>query len=145
MSWVPYSPEHITEMLWQPINAGIRGDYLNGWAQFVANHPAGTVMVNGAPMVCGGVIPIWANRGCVWTVFNEEAKSCFVPVFRGIKKFLQDQQRQFNRLELSVPVDFAAGHRRAKMLGFEIESTLARKFLPDGTDCVLYSLIREGA
>ena len=97
-------------------------------------------------MVCGGVIKLWEGRGCVWTVFNEESKGCFVPVFRGIKEFLRLQRQVFRRLEIAVPTGFEMGHRRALLLGFKVECGFAESYLPSGEDCVLYSLItRKGA
>jgi len=142
---IPYRAEHVFPLLEQGINADIKESYLGGLASLLEQQESVTGVVNGSPMVCGGVIKLWEGRGCVWTVFNEDAKECFVPVFRGIKSFLDQQLKLYNRLEISVPVDFELGHRRAKLLGFEVECALARKFLPSGSDCVLYSMIREGA
>jgi hypothetical protein len=42
-------------------------------------------------------------------------------------------------VELTVLKHFAAGHRWAKMLGFEIEAPLMRGYNPDGTDSVGYA------
>ena len=141
---VPYRAEHVLPLLDQSMNSDIRDSYVGGLAQLLETHPSVTGVVNGIPMVCGGVIKMWEGRGCVWTVFNEESRRCFVPVFRGIKAFLKGQLREYRRLELAVPVSFEIGHRRAKMLGFRVECHFAEKFLPNGEDCVLYAMIREG-
>lgn len=139
---VPYRKEHVLPMLEQPINADLRGEYLSGLAELLESQASFTALVHHKPMVCGGVIKLWEGRGCVWTVFNEDARQCFVPVFRGIRRFLQDQMKIYRRLELAVPISFEIGHRRAKLLGFKVECHFAQKFLPNGDDCVLYSMVR---
>lgn len=147
MRLAPYEPAHILPMLAQGMNADIRPQWEGGaLVELMATLPSSmTVMVRDKPMVCGGVIKLWEGRGCVWTVFNEEAKTCFVPVFRGIKLFLKEQLKTYRRLELAVPMGFKVGHRRAQLLGFKVECGFARAYLPTGEDCILYALIREGA
>lgn len=145
---IPYKKEHILPLMSQRMNASIRDSYVGGLAEVLESYqgPSGsstTGILHGKTMVCGGVIRIWEGRGCVWTVFNEESRDCFVPVFRGIRKFLAEQMKIYRRLEMAVPVSFEIGHRRAKLLGFKVECHLARKFLPDGEDCVLYALVRD--
>jgi hypothetical protein len=102
-----------------------------------------TGTVDGVPMVCGGVLPYWPGRGQVWCVFNEESKESFVPVLRGIKKFLDSVD--FRRIEICVPCDepiTETAARRAQLLGFEIECLRAKKYLPTGEDCVLMSRVK---
>lgn len=142
MTLTKYTPEHILPLLDQPMNAAIKAGYLGGLAQLVEQFPSASVMRENEAMVCGGVIKMWEGRGYVWTVFNENAKTCFVPVFRGMHRFLREQLNTFRRLELAVPVGFEIGHRRAKLLGFKVECELAKSYLPNGEDCVLYSMVR---
>lgn len=144
MITVPFQRYHILPLLQQSINADIKEGYEQNLASLLEKGGMGASILrdDGSAMVCGGVIKMWEGRGCVWTVFNEEAKSCFVPVFRSMRRFLQSQMANFNRLELAVPIGFTIGHRRAKLLGFTEECHLARKFLPNGEDCVLYAMIR---
>lgn len=143
----PYQKSHVLPMLEQGINANIRGQWVNGkLVDLMATLPSSTtVLVKERPMVCGGVIKLWENRGCLWTVFNEESKNCFLPTFRGIQSFLKVQQQTYRRLEMAVPVGFPVGHRRALALGFKVECGFAESYLPTGEDCVLYALIRKGA
>jgi len=141
---IPYRSEHVMPLIEQSMNSDIRDSYVGGLAQMLEKCGGVTGLVNGVPMVCGGVVTLWEGRGCVWTVFNEDSRRCFVPVFRGIRKFLQEQLKNYRRLEIAVPLSFEIGHRRAKMLGFKVECHLARKYLPNGEDCVLYAMVREG-
>jgi hypothetical protein len=119
----------------------VRETFLNGLAQQVEDMTSVTGMIDGEPMVCGGVIEIWNGRGLIWTVFSEKSKHCFLPVFRGIKKFIDAQP--YTRLEISIPINLKFAMRRAEMLGFKLECACAKKFLPDGTDCALYAIVRD--
>lgn len=140
---VAYKKEHALAFVDQEINASVREAYKGGTAEFLESQTSVTGLYKGEPMVSGGVIKLWEGRACVWTIFNERSKECFVPVFRGIKSFLKLQLNTYRRLEIAVPVDFEIGHRRAILLGFKLECPLAEKYLPDGTDCSLYAMVRE--
>lgn len=142
MNLVPYKKEHALQLAAQPMNAEARASYEGGLAELLEKHSSMTVMVNDMPMVCGGVIEMWKGRGYLWTMFNEQSKRCFVPTFRGIQKFLDIQLEKYPRLEVAIPVSFKLGQRRAELLGFKMECPLAKKFLPNGEDCVLYSMVR---
>lgn len=139
---VPYKHEHVLPLLEQKINMRLAPFFLIGLGRSFENRgTAFTGMVNDVPMVCGGIDEIWPNRGMVWTMFNEEAKYNFIPVFRGLKKFLSESK--FDRIEVSVPCDFKLGKRRALLMGFKLECEYAEKYLPDGTDCSIYSMVRR--
>jgi|ERR1700677_4664655 len=136
---VPYKSEHLKFLLEQKMNAHLRSSLLPLLEAFEKSE-AVTGLSDGVPMVCGGVLPYWKGRGQVWCVFNEESKASFVPVLRGIKKFLDGVD--FNRIEICVPCDeeiTETAARRAQLLGFEIECLRAKKYLPTGEDCVLMS------
>ena len=91
-------------------------------------------------MLCGGAIAYWQNRAQLWTIFSENSKKNFLPVFRAIKRVLD--YLPFNRIDLCIDYGFRLGCRRAEMLGFQLECLCARKYLPDGRDATLYSLVR---
>lgn len=142
-SLVAYKKEHVIPMLDQPSNLHAKTDYLAGLAEWAETKESFTGVLNGLPVVCGGLLMCWKDRGQIWTVFSEECKSNFIPVFRGIRAYLDQQNEKVARLELSIPCEFELGRRRAELLGFKLECERARKFLPDGTDCALYSRVRE--
>jgi hypothetical protein len=145
MMLVPYRQEHILPLLDQEINRQHKDAYMGGLALQLENFPGASVFGKAdQAMVCGGVIPIWQGRGYVWTMFSENSKNCFVPVFRAMQKFLKLQMVLFPRLEMAVPLGFETGHRRAKLLGFEIETPLAKSYLPGGEDCTVYVMLRKG-
>lgn len=140
---VPYKKEHVIPMLDQKENLALKEPFLAGAAEGLEATGATTIMVNGIPAVCGGVLQYWEGRGQVWAVFNEEFKNNFVPVFRGLKVFIKVHLEKYRRLETSIPLEFPKGKRRAEMLGFKLECELARQYLPNGGDASLYSIVRE--
>lgn len=138
---VPYKHDHVLPLLEQGINKPLAGFFLHGLGrQFETRGTAFTGLSAGKVLVCGGIDEIWENRGIVWTIFNEETKQNFLPVFRAFKKFLAASK--FRRIEISVPYGFEQGARRARLLGFKLECECARAYLPDGTDCAIYSLVK---
>lgn len=143
--WVKFEREHILPLLDQKINANIRESYRAQIAEQLESVPDSfTGILDGKVMICGGALKYWNGRAFIWTVFNEESKGCFLIVFRQIQNLFRDLLTRYHRLELAIPREFEIGRRRAKLLGFQLECECARKFLDDGTDCALYSLIREG-
>ncbi len=140
---IPYEKKHLLPLLDQKENLGVRDFFLSAASDSVQTAGSFTLIIDGKTACCGGVMMYWAGRGQIWSVFNEEFKDNFVPVFRGIKKFLNEQLKTYRRLEVSIPIDYPQGVRRIEMLGFKLECALAKKFLPDGRDCSLYALVRE--
>jgi len=137
---VPLKKEHIDYLLAQKLNLPVKDSFTQSMKDGLEKTKSETIMCDDIPMFCGGVIQIWPGRGQIWCLFNEESKPCFLPVFRRIKKFLDNCD--FDRMELSVPIGLEVGVRRARMLGFKVECDLARKFLPGGIDCTLFSRVR---
>lgn len=139
---VPFKKEHIATLVEQKINLGNKEFFLSGLGKdFESHHDSFTGIIDGKPVVCGGIKEIWPNRGIIWCVFSESSKTNFVPVFRGIRTFLS--KSKFNRIEVCIPCNFEIGKRRAEMLGFKLEIPCAKKYLADGTDCTIYSMVRE--
>lgn len=139
---VPFKREHLAHMFVQESNASARAFFENINYDVLEKMQSFTGMLNGYPAVCGGVAPCWQGRGSIWAVFDENTKRSFLPVFRGLKSFLNDALLVYNRLEMSVPCDLKNELRRAKLLGFSVECERAVHFLPDGKDCTLFVLLR---
>ena len=137
---VPFKKEHLQFLLSQKLNIPVKESFNNGIAEGLERTKSETIMCDDVPMACGGVVEIWPGRGQIWCLFSEDSKNKFLPVFRGIKKFIDSCD--FDRMELSVPIGLEVGARRAQMLGFEVECPLAKKFLPGGIDCTLFSRVR---
>ncbi len=138
---VHFEEWHTFKMLDQKCNIDVKELFLSGKGKSLESTNSFTGFLNGEPVVCGGILEIWQNRGQVWCIFNEECKYNFVPVFRGIRNFIRNSS--FKRIEICVPFGFKKGMRRAEMLGFKLECAMAKKYLPDGSDCSIYSLVRD--
>lgn len=103
-----------------------------------------TGLVNGVPAVIGGVYTFWQGRGYLWSIFNEDFKSNFVPVFRGLKRFLSDLP--FCRLEMAIATscpEYANAVRRAGLLGFKLEVPRAEQYLPEAGDASILVRIKH--
>lgn len=143
---VPFKGEHIMEVLKDPINAAFVESHsraeLHQWLE--AQDYSFTGFLDDKVAVCGGITPYWPGRGHIWTMFNGETRENFLPVFRGIQDFLSSQlEKNFHRIEVSIPCEFELGRRRAELLGFRLECEFAEKYLPDGRDASVYSMIRR--
>jgi hypothetical protein len=140
---VKFKPDHLIPLLEQQINAPLKDWFMSGVVYDLEKSDAVSFIYKGEVMVCGGITKYWAGRGQLWAVFNENSKYNFVPTFRMIKHWLNHEiGNNYNRIELSVACDFEIGKRRAEMLGFGLECAVAKKYLPTGGDCSLYSMVR---
>ena len=140
---IPFREEHLLGFCDQSSHKGVVRAWVDsGQAKSLEGPTSFSADWDGKILACGGIVKYWEGRGLIWVVFNEESKTSFVPLFRGIKRWLDEQP--FTRIELSVPIDFPLGQRRAEMLGFELETPRARKYHVDGKDSVIYVLIKEG-
>lgn len=142
---VSFKAEHLLALTKEPGNKALEAWFTNGLVYQLEKSEAATFIRNGHVQMCGGINPYWNGRGQLWTVFSENIRRDFVPTFRAIKRWLKHQiENNYERIELSIDCDFPQGKRRAALLGFIMECELARKFLPNGKDCSLYSLVRGG-
>lgn len=138
---IPFKKEHILPLSTEKINSYLPEWYTSGQAELMEEAYSFTAIDGDEVMICGGINQLWNNRGHLWCIFSEKSKKNFVSAFRTIEKFLDEQP--FQRVEMSVPYGFSQGHRRAIMLGFEVECERARKYLPNGEDCTLYAKIKN--
>lgn len=138
---IPFKKEHLEPLMLQKINAYLPEWVRNGHALDMEKTYAFTGIVKGEIMICGGITEVWAGRGHLWSIFSDRAGANFLPVFRGIKRFLEEAP--FARVEMSVPCDFFLGKRRAELLGFNLECARAKHYLPNGQDCSLYARIKQ--
>jgi len=138
---IEFKPEHLLPLLNEPINTHLKGWFMSGVIYEIKDSV--TFFYNDQVMFCGGITPYWEGRGQVWSVFSERSKHHFVPTFRVIRSYLNNQLGlNYRRIEMSVDVDFEIGKRRAEMLGFRLEVERAKQYLPNGKDCALYAMVR---
>lgn len=102
-----------------------------------------TGWVNGEPQCVAGIDLLWKGCGDVWLMLtpciDKNVREGYLCIRKGLKKLIKDHK--IRRLQSYGRVDFAECHILFKHLGFEVEG-LAREYTADGTDCIMYSLIR---
>lgn len=97
------------------------------------NENSWTALVGVRPIACGGTMQFWPGRHLAWAYL---ARGC-APYMRGLTQAARDVLAlATGRLEADIRVDFRAGQRWAKRLGFVVETPLKRAFGPDGADYV---------
>lgn len=112
------------------------------WDAYLLMGKAFTLTRSGRPVVCAGahlalpgVVEGWAMVGA------EAGRGALLPAVRGIGAFLYDLPwADVRRVQTTVRLDFAAGHRMARLLGFVREGTL-RRYGPGGSDFVMYAKV----
>lgn len=94
-----------------------------------------TMIVDGEIVCCVGSVTPWPGRHCVWAYMSPKSAAHLLWITRESLKLAATLE---GRLELTVRADFAAGHRWAKLLGFEVEAPMLRDYGPAGEDHVGY-------
>lgn len=101
---------------------------------------AWTAQVDGVPVACGGLIMQWPGRYQAWMVLNEDTGRYMRWLTRAVQARLAMTK---GRVEATVRADFDKGHRWVRLLGFEVEAPLLRRYGPEGEDHVGYVRIEE--
>jgi hypothetical protein len=141
MDIVPFKPEHVKEMELQDSQKYLSSFANDNVLASLQGDWSFTGVVNGVPIGCAGIIPMWQGRGIAWAYLSSRAtKHQFIQVHRAVKKFLDDCYLQ--RIEMTVDCEFAEGHRWAHKLGFTMEAPRMRAYNPNGGDCALYARVR---
>lgn len=92
--------------------------------------------------VCAaGIVPIYKHRATAWALMGEDAGPYLRQITQKVRQALDVSP--YPRIEMQVNYDFRAGHRWAKMLGFEVEAERMRKSGIYGHDETLYVRIKE--
>lgn len=94
---------------------------------------------DGVAVACGGLVEQWPGRYTAWVFMNQDARRHMLAITRAVRSVMGAVK---GRIEMTVRCDFAAGHRWAKMLGFEVETPVLKAFGPEGEDHVGYVRIR---
>lgn len=90
---------------------------------------------------CAGIVPLWEGRAHLWSYLSKNInKTQMIAIHRAALRGIE--MRTEKRLEATCDVNFKAGHRWLKMLGFQMECERMRSYRPDGGDEALYSRIR---
>jgi len=135
MNIIAFKPEHLAAMRLQPMQMGARFD--PGHAPALGED-AWTGIAEGAPVVCAGIMPLWAGRGMAWACLSADAGRHFMAIHRAAARVFA--LPRYRRVEAYVDPVWAPARRWVELLGFTREG-LMRAFLPEGGDMLLYARI----
>ena len=94
----------------------------------------------GEDIVDAGIMTQWRGVGLAWCFLSRRWKKHARAISGEIKRYISESD--FPRIETAVKVDFKHGHSWANMLGFSLETPLARKWGPDGADYSIYARVK---
>lgn len=94
-----------------------------------------TLLHNDEPIMVGGALQQWQGRWQVHAYMADSAGRHMRYLTREAREYIS---RLKGRLELTVLVGFEAGHRWARMLGFEVETYVMKRYGPDGSDHTMW-------
>lgn len=101
----------------------------------VAGNSRTIALSDGTTLFCGGTLQHWPGRHMAWALIDAKAAPHMLFVTRATRKFFGNVS---GRIEFTVRCDFPAGHKFAKLLGFEVETPLLKAYGPEGEDHVGY-------
>ncbi|TXG77626.1 hypothetical protein E6Q11_02535 [Candidatus Dojkabacteria bacterium] len=137
---VKYESKHMDMLIEQEATAYLRPYMTKKHADALENTMAYTGIYSGKVIVCAGVVEYWANRGEAWALLDAQCRKEFIFIHNVIRRFLNICP--LRRVEAAVDLNFEAGHRWVKALGFKLEAPLLRAYRQDGGDCSLYARVR---
>lgn len=140
MHVVPYKAEHMRALQVQQGQAYCSPYMTDDYAREFEKHNSFTGLVDGKPIIVGGLVELWQNRALLWSFVDQSAGKHFVAVHRATMRFLEAQT--YRRIEAECDFDFAPGHRWLKKLGFVLEAPRMRAFRIDGGDSALYARVK---
>ena len=97
--------------------------------------PCFTVMA-GHPVACAGLQVFHPGRAEVWALLSRESRPFMRQMTRAARGFFDTCN--YARLEINVATDFDAGHRWARMLGFEVEGPEKLAYARNGSSVIPY-------
>jgi hypothetical protein len=99
-----------------------------------------TMFSGGEPIASGGTLELWPGRSVAWAHLGVVTAEHMLAITREAYRCVRRPQ---GRVEMTVRMDFPAGHRWAAMLGFKVETACLENYDPDGTDHVGYVLVNR--
>ncbi len=140
---VPFRAEHLQGLELQRSQAWTQDRLAVADQRTLEGPLSSTLMEDGHPLVCVGVVAFTEHRALLWTFFSGEVTAYnFRAVHSWAKKFLQSLK--FRRIEATTEVDFEQGNRWLKTLGFKREDKSGMTaFGVDGRSHALYALIKD--
>lgn len=143
---VPFTLDHLFMIMEQSLERELwrslsREDWIEDWSLFTKG-PAITGLIDGTPIGCGGVIPVWPGLAEGWVAFNHSAcRQHTLSVLRAVARFLKEVGAARNLRRIQAHVDATlppTSLRWLDILGFQYEHSLPL-YGPKGQTYHLYA------
>ena len=128
---VRFEAWHIELLMRDKASDSIRFDYDANVMKNMELGNSWTLLAGELPIMCGGTLQQWPGRHTGWAFLNAHTGKHMLAATRCAHQVMNTAK---GRIELTVRRDFAAGHRWARMLGFDIETYVMKRYGPDGED-----------
>lgn len=138
----PFKPEHLKQVDVQAEQTLAREHLQNeDYANLLAQHEAWTLLIDDRVVACAGFIPVWGNRYQAWAIISATiGASGMLTLSKAVMRALS---LKTGRVEAYVAEEFKAGHRWARLMGFDLETPKAmRGWFPEGGGAFLYARIK---
>lgn len=136
-----FTVDHYRRIIAQPAQAYIGEHVSQTDVENLLDYEAfAGVAPDGSVVGAAGLYPMWNGRAVCWALLGANAGPYFVQIHRAVLRFLKVQTHR--RIECTVDCDFDAGHRWARMLGFQLEAERMQAFDAAGKDHALYARIQ---
>ena len=135
---VPFEPSDLLGLQLQSAQVEFGSSISPEYAQAMASGgPSWSLLgPSGVVLACGGLFMQWEGRASAWAFLSPATPMRLAT--RCAREMLDSCG--IRRVECWVDVDFQAGHRWARLLGFNLEGRMAG-FSPEGRDMDLYSRV----
>lgn len=141
MQVVRFLPQHLRALRLQAAQQDMRAVLRQpGYGEALALAGPCFTAMQGHPVACGGAIEFHPGRAEIWGLLSDECAPFMRQMTRAILGWIG--QCTYARLEINVATDFAAGHRWATMLGFQVEGPEKLAFSPSGGGAIPYVRLR---
>ena len=128
MDIFPFIKEH-GYIVYQDINSSLIGQTKD--LSFIDNleiDDCFTGVINGRPVVCGGVIKLW--EGCFegWVIASRSIQIYSFDICKTIRRYTDNLffKNNMHRLQTAVIKDFSEGYRFAQFLGMQQEGIMKK-------------------
>lgn len=135
----PMRPGDVGQLRLQQAQRWMQAELTAGYGGVLGEIGSGfTVELDNRPIATIGVVNLAADRCLAWALMTDAAGRHLLTITRQVRRWLECGV--FQRVEAAVECDFDAGHRWARVLGFECEAPRMRAFA-NGRDHALYARI----
>ena len=142
---VPYEPAHAYALFDRQVREAdfmlsSVGDWEAAAKEWGRAGPAFTLLLDGEPEACGGIMMRDPGFGECWLVVPRVNHGC--TIYRNVLRKMHEllDVRKFRRLQAFVMADFDNGVKLVQRLGFEKEGSL-RQFGPGGETVDIYARV----